>query len=138
MAVEVILTIASRRLRIFGSGTCSTRTSFLPYQQFALITSPFFGNPSQTVERLRARRSRGRGRRSARRGQRRLQLPPLPARHGLRGPLRHVAVVPDRAVRDDQLARLHQLLERAQRLLRLLARLLAEELRAEGAAGPAR
>src|SRR5215211_1206585 len=42
MAVEVIFTIASRLLRIFGSGTCSTRTSFLPYQQFALITSPLF------------------------------------------------------------------------------------------------
>src|SRR3954471_23454057 len=54
IAVELILTIASRRLRIFGSGTCSTRTSFLPYQQFALITSPFFGNHFHTF-RLAAR-----------------------------------------------------------------------------------
>src|SRR5205085_7165178 len=38
MAVELIFTVASRRFRIFGSGTCSTRTSFLPYQHVALIT----------------------------------------------------------------------------------------------------
>src|SRR5688572_10168426 len=37
IAVEVIRTIASRELRIFGSGTCSTRTFFLPSQQLALI-----------------------------------------------------------------------------------------------------
>src|SRR5262249_20117700 len=36
MAVYVIRTIASRALRIFGSGTRSTRTSFGPIQQFAL------------------------------------------------------------------------------------------------------
>src|SRR4051794_3587466 len=38
MAVEVIFTIASRGLRISGSGTFSTRISCLPYQQVALIT----------------------------------------------------------------------------------------------------
>src|SRR5262245_40340665 len=30
--------MASRGLRIFGSGTVATRTSFLPYQQSAFIT----------------------------------------------------------------------------------------------------
>src|SRR6266404_970382 len=37
IAVDVILTIASCLLRICGSGTSSTRISFLPYQQLALI-----------------------------------------------------------------------------------------------------
>src|SRR3954447_2110612 len=37
MAVEVIRTMASRGFKISGSGTRSTRTSFLPYQQVALI-----------------------------------------------------------------------------------------------------
>src|SRR5215211_6132592 len=41
IAVEVIFTIASRWLRICGSGTCSTLIVVLPYQQFALIASPF-------------------------------------------------------------------------------------------------
>jgi hypothetical protein len=41
MAVEDIFMIASRWFNIFGSGTCSTRMSFLPYQQLALITFPF-------------------------------------------------------------------------------------------------
>src|SRR5215510_13967489 len=31
--------MASRGLRIFGSGTVATRTSFLPYQQSAFITN---------------------------------------------------------------------------------------------------
>src|SRR4051812_12813263 len=37
MALVVILTMASCGLRILGSGTCSTRTSSLPYQQIAFI-----------------------------------------------------------------------------------------------------
>src|SRR4051812_26236465 len=37
MAVDVILTMASRELRIFGSGTSSTFTFRLPSQQVALI-----------------------------------------------------------------------------------------------------
>src|SRR3954462_3480300 len=37
MAVEVMRTIASDSFRICGSGTGSTRTSCLPYQQFAFI-----------------------------------------------------------------------------------------------------
>src|SRR2546423_4301160 len=42
MAVEVMRTIASRGFRILGSGTSSTRTSVLPYQQVAFIeNSPF-------------------------------------------------------------------------------------------------
>src|SRR5690349_4620836 len=41
MAVEVIFTMASRGLRICGSGTVSTRMSCLPYQQVALICSTF-------------------------------------------------------------------------------------------------
>src|SRR4051812_28682094 len=39
MAVEVILTIASRGCSIFGSGTSSIRTSPLPCQQSAFIVS---------------------------------------------------------------------------------------------------
>src|SRR3954471_23572144 len=38
IAVEVTRTIASRELRILGSGTCSTRTFFLSIQQLAFIT----------------------------------------------------------------------------------------------------
>src|SRR6266542_4658509 len=38
IAVEVIFTIASRLLRILGSGTSTTCTSRLPYQQLAFIT----------------------------------------------------------------------------------------------------
>src|SRR3954447_22491240 len=38
IAVDVILTIASRAFRICGSGTFSTRTVCLPFQQFALIS----------------------------------------------------------------------------------------------------
>src|SRR5512138_3175536 len=37
MAVSVTLMTASRGLRIFGSGTFSTRTSLVPYQQSAFI-----------------------------------------------------------------------------------------------------
>src|SRR5215210_3462852 len=47
MAVEVILTMASCWFRIFGSGTCSTRTSFFPIQQFALMAVPFFSGGDQ-------------------------------------------------------------------------------------------
>src|SRR5579863_7393741 len=36
--------MASRGLRIFGSGTVSTRTSFLPYQQRAFILFLLFGD----------------------------------------------------------------------------------------------
>src|ERR1051326_2053056 len=38
IAVEVIFTTASRRLIIFGSGTCVTCKSCLPYQQLAFIS----------------------------------------------------------------------------------------------------
>src|SRR5579864_2154040 len=38
IAVRVISMMASRGLRIFGSGTVSTRTSSLPYQQSAFIS----------------------------------------------------------------------------------------------------
>src|SRR3954465_9384496 len=41
MAVDVILTIASRGFRILGSGTRSTRTSFVACQTNAFIRSPF-------------------------------------------------------------------------------------------------
>src|SRR4051812_24536832 len=40
MAVDVILTIASRGFRILGSGTRSTRTSFVACQTNAFIRSP--------------------------------------------------------------------------------------------------
>src|ERR1051325_2935792 len=40
IAVEVIFTIASRWLRICGSGTSSTLMYVLPNQQLALIASP--------------------------------------------------------------------------------------------------
>src|SRR5438045_5101812 len=39
MAVDVIFTIASRSLRIFGSGTSTTSTFCLPIQQLAFIQS---------------------------------------------------------------------------------------------------
>src|SRR3982751_2086488 len=37
IAVDVTLIIASRESKIFGSGTSSTRTSFVPNQQSAFI-----------------------------------------------------------------------------------------------------
>src|SRR5579883_3584982 len=37
IAVEVIFTMASRGLRRIGSGTSRTRTSCVPYQQFAFM-----------------------------------------------------------------------------------------------------
>src|SRR4029079_4917271 len=40
MAVEVTRTIASRGLRISGSGTFSTRTSCFPFQHSAFIVTP--------------------------------------------------------------------------------------------------
>src|SRR3954449_6503784 len=40
MAVEVIFTIASRSLRIFGSGTFSTCTVLRPDQTFARMSDP--------------------------------------------------------------------------------------------------
>jgi hypothetical protein len=39
MAVVVTLMMASRGLMIAGSGTCSTRISFLPYQHTARIVA---------------------------------------------------------------------------------------------------
>src|SRR5574338_1613165 len=43
IAVDVIFTMASRGFRISGSGTRSTRTSFLPCQTRALMHSSGFG-----------------------------------------------------------------------------------------------
>src|SRR5215207_1829327 len=115
MAVEVIFTIASRLLRIFGSGTCSTRTSFLPYQQFALITSPLCCRPLL------------------------LKLPAADADpERLRRPLLGIALAHQRPVGDDHLAELDDLLEAAQVGLHLPVRVLAEELREERAQGAAR
>src|SRR6185503_14479710 len=42
IAVDEILTIASRWLMICGSGTSCTETLVLPIQQFALIIGPSF------------------------------------------------------------------------------------------------
>src|SRR4051794_13683392 len=95
--------MASRRLMMIGSGTCSTRTSCFPYQQFALIRLPPSGNRSQALELVTRRR--------------------------LRRALRQVTVVPDRAVRDGDFAGLHHLLEAAERLLRLLFGIIAGDLR---------
>src|SRR5215207_10450561 len=115
MAVEVIFTMASRLLRIFGSGTCSTRTSFLPYQQFALITSPLFCCPLLLkLSRAHADAER------------------------LRRPLLGVALTHQRPVGDDHLAQLDDLLEAAQVDLHLRARVFAEELREERADRAAR
>src|SRR5215207_1452028 len=115
MAVEVIFTMASRLLRIFGSGTCSTRTSFLPYQQFALITSPLYCRP--------------------------LLLKPPAAQtdaERLRRPLLGVALARQSPVGRDDLAQLDDLLEAAQVDLHLPVRVFAQELREERADGPAR
>src|ERR1044071_964453 len=115
MAVEVTFTIASRLLRIFGSGTCSTRTSFLPYQQFALITSPLFFRPLL------------------------LKLPRAhPDAERLRRPLLGVALADERPVGGDDLAQLDDLLEAAQVDLHLRVRVFAEELGEERADGAAR
>src|SRR5215207_7808248 len=115
MAVEVIFTIASRLLRIFGSGTCSTRTSFLPCQQFALMTSPLFCRPLL------------------------LKLPRAQTdAERLRRPLLGVALTHQRPVGDDHLAQLDDLLEAAQVDLHLRARVFAEELREERARRAAR
>src|SRR5687767_2231331 len=43
IAVDEIFTIASREFRIFGSGTSSTLSLFVPYQQFAFIGNLLFG-----------------------------------------------------------------------------------------------
>src|SRR5579862_4976657 len=40
IAARLTLTIASRGFLILGSGTVSTRTSFLPYQQQAFMVCP--------------------------------------------------------------------------------------------------
>src|SRR3712207_3019772 len=116
MAVEVIFTIASRLLRIFGSGTCSTRTSFLPYQQFAFITPPLSLSAAAELPRGRA--------------------PPDAER--LRRPLLRVTLARQRAVGDDDLPQLDDLLEAAQVGLHLPIGVLAEELGEEGADGAAR
>src|ERR1044071_687531 len=117
MAVEVTFTIASRLLRIFGSGTCSTRTSFLPYQQFALITSPlFFRSLLLKLPRARAQADAER----------------------LRRPLLGVALADERAGGGDDLAQLDDLLEAAQVDLHLRVRVFAEELGEERADGAAR
>src|SRR5215211_9052392 len=105
MAVEVIFTMASRRFRIFGSGTCSTLTSFLPYQQFALITSPLFRLQEKSGARHAPRR-----------------LLPLTAESDaerLSGSLLGVALARQRAVGDDDFAELDDLLEAAQVYLHL-------------------
>src|SRR4051794_12644221 len=112
MAVEVILTIASRLLRIFGSGTCSTRTSFLPYQQFALISFPLI-LPSLLLKLPRARADAN--------------------AEWLRRPLLGVALAHQRPVGDDDLAQLNDLLEAAQVDLHLRVRVFAEELGEERA-----
>src|SRR5919107_1650244 len=116
MAVEVIFTIASRLLRILGSGTCSTLTSFLPYQQFAFIKSPLFDCPTLLLK--------------------------LPAAESdaerLRRPLLGVALARQSPVGRDDLAQLDDLLEAAQVDLHLPVRVFDAELREERADGPAR
>ena len=58
MAVEVTRTMASRGLRILGSGTCSTRTSCVPYQHSAFMASPAAScGTSGSVDRMTGRRS---------------------------------------------------------------------------------
>src|SRR3954471_5759985 len=59
MAVDVILMMASRELRIFGSGTSSTFTFLLPSQQVALI-----GRCSSMRSRVRSMSLAGRCRRA--------------------------------------------------------------------------
>src|SRR5215212_10962235 len=46
MQVDVIRTIASRRLRIFGSGTSSTFTLYGAHQTTAFMASPNYGTVS--------------------------------------------------------------------------------------------
>src|ERR1044072_3127787 len=91
MAVDLILTIASRRLRIFGSGTCSTLTSFLSCQQFALIYIPLILLSSRTLLLL--------------------LLPADTDAERLRGPLLSVALARQRPIGNTPLAHFDDLLE---------------------------
>src|SRR3954468_6056257 len=120
MAVELTFTIASRRFKIFGSGTCSTLTSCLPYQQFALITFPFLKLTTIQISHVTSTRDSIRSRS--------LRLSEFFRRGGLRGALRQQAVVPDRAVRNDDLADFHHLLQAMKIVINLLPRLFTEEL----------
>src|SRR5919109_225478 len=54
MALSVTLMMASRGLRILGSGTVSTRTSPLPYQQTAfMVRPPCPGSAGYSLRNLR-------------------------------------------------------------------------------------
>src|SRR3954449_3751286 len=103
MAVEVIFTMASRRFRIVGSGTSRTSTDCLPVQQLARMVSPSWGRVSG--DRL------GRA----------------------LGDLLAGRLAGRTALRADHLAELHDLLEAPQVVAQLLVRLLAEQLRDDGA-----
>src|SRR3954451_809228 len=100
MAVELIFTIASRSLRIFGSGTFSTCTVLRPDQTFARMSDPRLLELG-LVERL---------------GRALLELA-----------LGQLAL--RRALGADDHSRLHELLEAAQVVLHLRERLLAGQLR---------
>src|SRR5918994_5144549 len=127
MAVEEMRTIASRALRICGSGTVSTLTVFRPIQTVAFICRP--------IPFACHRKAFSPG------GHQTLNRPSSP-RHGVVGRLRRVraAITVDACVGVDDLAQLDDLLEAAQILPDLLGRLLTEEPghgRAQLAAGRA-
>src|SRR5580700_11303080 len=58
IAVKLILTMASRLFRSYGSGTFSTRTSFLPCQQMAFIPLSSVGVRRSVTGRERCLRRR--------------------------------------------------------------------------------
>src|SRR5918911_1749016 len=111
IAVEVTRTMASRRLRIWASGTSRTSTRLMPIQQFAFMPSPAAGVGDLTLL-----------------GWAGVVLVELV-----------LGAAPERAaVRAGDLARLDDLLEPAKGIADLLVRLLTEHLgdhRAEGSAG---
>src|SRR5687768_8903142 len=121
MAVEVMRTMASRWFRILGSGTVSTRKSFLPCQTLALIRLYLSAGSHPRLFALGL-----------------LLAAFLAIAQRLRGLLLFLAETVRAAFGDDHFARFHDLLEAVQVAGHLLAWLLAEKLGhglAEGAAG---
>src|SRR5688572_26744181 len=102
IAVEVTLMMASRWLRIVGSGTSRTSILRIPIQQFAFMTTPFVPDLQVSVDGCRRQR--------------------------LRRPRRRAAA----RIGEQHFAELEHLLEPAQIVADLLARLFAEQLEQAG------
>src|SRR5947209_18421936 len=113
MAVELIFTMASRRFKIFGSGTFSTLTSCFPYQQFALMSVSLPGASCACRSGFQnwIGGACGCG-----------ELRPV---RRLSSALGQESVVPDSAVGNHYFSNFHELFESSQRFLTQGARILA-------------